>query len=156
MGFRKRETDLERELRAQRPQPREHFVQMLSRQNVAPSKAQRRRAPAFALVAVVTVMLATSLGVAGALGNASHSVKTFYTSASHIYNWDGHSKRKDPSDPGGLFGFLPFRVQYSFLVPLCFSGPPPPRHTVFVPVFAAIFLLIFDPEQYSPGFCHRR
>jgi hypothetical protein len=153
MRFWKRETDLERQLRAQRPQPREQFVQMLSRQNVAPPRTRQRRAPAFALVAVVTVMLATSLGVAGALGNASHSVKTFYTSASHIYNWNGNSRPRDPSDPGDLFRFLPFRAQYGTLVPLCFVGPP--RHTVFVGFFTAIVLLIFDPEQYSPGFCRR-
>src|SRR5579862_5277394 len=100
MGFRKRETDLERELRAQRPQPREQFVQMLSRQNVAP-KARRRRAPALALIAAVTVVLAASLGVAGALGNASHSLQTFYASASHIYNWNDDGSN-DPDDPGDL------------------------------------------------------
>ena len=66
--------------------------------------------------------------------------------------WSPQAQRPWSDPDGDPFGFLPFRVQYSFLVPLCFEGPPPPRHTVFVPVFAAIFLLIFDPEQYSPGF----
>ena len=149
MRFWKRETELERDLRAHRPQPREQFVQMLSRQNVAPPKARRQRAPAFALVAAVTVVLATSLGVAGALGNASHSVKTFYTSASHIYNWN-HSGPKDPRDPGDPFGFLPFQAQYSFLVPVCFG---PTHTTLFVFPIVAFFLVAFDPAEFRFGRC---
>jgi hypothetical protein len=144
----RRETDLERELRAQRPQPREQFVQMLSRQNVPPPKARRQRAPAFALVAAVTVVLATSLGVAGALGNASHSVKTFYTSASHIYSWN-HSGPKDPNDPDDPFGVLPFHVQYTHLVPVCFQS----THTIFVLPIAAFFLVTFDPRDFAYGRC---
>jgi hypothetical protein len=143
-----RETDLERELRAQRPQPREQFVQLLSRQNVPPAKARRQRAPALVLVAAISVVLATSLGVAGALGNASHSVKTFYTSASHIYNWN-HSEPKDPTDPGDPLGFLPFQVQYTHLVPVCFQG----THTIFVLPIAAFFLVLFDPADFRFGRC---
>lgn len=144
MRFWKRETDLERELRAQRPQPREQFVQMLSGQGVAPPKARRRRAPAFALIAAVTVLLAASLGVAGALGNASHSLQTFYTSASHIYNWN-HDGPNDPDDPGDL----PFHHQYSFLVPVCFEG----TQTIYVFPIQAFFLVTFDPQQFVYGAC---
>jgi hypothetical protein len=148
MGFRKRETDLERELRAQRPQPREQFVQMLSRQNMAPAKVRRQRAPALALVAVVTVMLAASLGVAGALGNASHSVKTFYTSASHIYHWN-HGGTTDPADAADAVSFLPFQVQYSTLVPVCFDA----TNTLFVLPIVAVILVVFDPRDFAFGPC---
>jgi len=145
MGFRKRETDLERELRAQRPLPREQFVQMLSRQNPAPPKVRRQRVPAFALVALVTVVLAASLGVAGALGNASHSLKTFYTSASHIYKGNDHDGPNDPSDPS----HSPFHHQYGFLVPVCFEG----THTYFVFPVQAFFLVTFDHQQFVYGVC---
>src|SRR4051794_29842279 len=85
MRFRKeKETRLERELRAQRPQPREEFVQMLARQ-VEPLRPARRSAlPKLALVAAVTAALAVSLGTAGALGAAGGSVHRFSVSVAHL------------------------------------------------------------------------
>src|SRR5581483_379878 len=85
MHFRKRESDLERELRAQRPQPRDEFVHSLSRL-VEPTRSMRRRAgvPKFALVGAMTVLLAASLGVTGALGSASHSLHSFSWSIGHL------------------------------------------------------------------------
>jgi hypothetical protein len=83
MRFRNRETDLERELRAQRPQPRKEFVQMLTRPSAAP-KVRRRLVPGLVVVASVTAVLAGSLGTAGALGAATHSVVKLYRSVGHI------------------------------------------------------------------------
>ncbi len=101
-------------------------------------------APALALIAAVTVVLAASLGVAGALGNASHSLQTFYASASHIYNWNDDGSN-DPDDPGDL----PFHQQYSFLVPICFEG----TQTIYVFPIQAFFLVTFDPQQFAYGAC---
>ena len=86
MAFRDRhETDLERELRARRPQARDQFVEMLGRQFAAPKRRIGfRPAPRFALVAAATVVLAASLGVAGAVGYAKSSVTSFSNSIYHI------------------------------------------------------------------------
>ncbi len=78
------ETNLERELRAQRPQPPTELVRMLSRQ-IGPVQRTRRFAlPKVALVAAVTAALAASLGAAGALGAAGGSVHTFGVSVVHL------------------------------------------------------------------------
>ena len=78
------ETDLERELRAQRPEPPAELVRMLSRQ-IGPMPRTRRLAlPKVALVAAVTAALAASLGAAGALGAAGGSVHTFGVSVVHL------------------------------------------------------------------------
>jgi hypothetical protein len=85
MGFwNKRETDLERELRARRPKPSDEFVRSLSRL-VEPTRRSRRVAlPKVALVAAVTAMLAASLGVAGAFGYAADSFHAFGNGVSHL------------------------------------------------------------------------
>ena len=86
MGFGRKtdETALERELRAQRPQPPAEFVRMLSRQ-IGPMQRMRRFAlPKIALVAAVTAALAASLGAAGALGSAGGSVHSFGISVVHL------------------------------------------------------------------------
>src|SRR5579862_3347582 len=86
MAFRnRRETDLERELRARRPHARDQFVEMLGRQFAAPKRRTGfRPEPRFALVAAATVVLAASLGVAGAVGYAKSSVTSFSDSIYHI------------------------------------------------------------------------
>ena len=84
MGFRKRETDLERELRAQRPQPREEFVRSLSKLVEPVSRPRRSALPKVALVAAVTAVLAASLGVTGALGSAGGSIHIFGSSIVHL------------------------------------------------------------------------
>jgi hypothetical protein len=84
MGFRRRESDLERRLRAERPQPRDEFVRSLSKL-VEPARPARRVAmPKLALVGALTVVLAASLGVTGALGSAGGSVHSFSLSIAHL------------------------------------------------------------------------
>lgn len=78
-----RETELERQLRAQRPQPRAEFVKMISRNSATP-KSHRSLVPRIALVGAVILLLAASLGAAGALGNATKSVETFGHSVLHV------------------------------------------------------------------------
>lgn len=86
MAFRnRRETDLERELRARRPQARDQFVEMLGRQFAAPKRRIGFGAvPRVGLVAAATVVLAASLGAAGAVGYATSSVHALSTSVFHI------------------------------------------------------------------------
>ena len=89
MGFwnRRGETGLERRLRSERPQPPAELLQMLSSASKAP-RAERgltpKFAPRIALVGAVTVVLAASLGVAGAVGYATKSVENFSKSVLHV------------------------------------------------------------------------
>ena len=79
----RRETELERELRAQRPQPSAELMQRLSHE----SAARRLRSgfvPRLALVGAVTVVLAASLGAAGAVGYATKSAQNLGNSLFHI------------------------------------------------------------------------
>ena len=78
-----RETELERRLREERPQPRAEFVQMISRKSATP-RSYRSLVPRIALVGAVILVLAASLGAAGALGNATKSMETFGHSVLHV------------------------------------------------------------------------
>ena len=79
----KDESRLERELREQRPQPRDEFVRRLSSQ-VTPLGRRRLALPKVALVAAVTVVMAASLGTAGALGEGGHAVHSFTSSVASL------------------------------------------------------------------------
>lgn len=128
------ETKLERELRAQRPQARDEFVRMLSRQ-VAPLERGRRFAlPKVALVAAVTAVLAVSLGVAGALGAARGPVRTFSVSVVHLVS-PPHSPSTNtvtttsPTTTNGDTDYenatpthWPFQSQYGHRIPICWHG----------------------------------
>jgi hypothetical protein len=81
----RRDRDLERRLRSDRPRPREEFVRMVSRQAPTVEPIPRRRvAPRAALVVAVTGLLVASLGVAGALGSAASSLHAFSNNIVHI------------------------------------------------------------------------
>lgn len=134
MGFWKRtdETKLERELRAQRPRPRDEFVQMLSRQVVAPERTRRFVLPKVALVAAVTAVLAVSLGVAGALGAARGPVHTFSVSVVHLVSppssVTSHTGTTTTTTSGDTDNgdatptHWPFQEQYGHKIPICWHG----------------------------------
>lgn len=170
MGFRKhRETDLERELRAQRPQPRDEFVRMLTGHSAAPkarrSLGSRPALPRIVLVAAITVVLAASLGVAGALGHATSSFKSLGTSVYHIVQTpqpshtnggnDGKSNDKggkgnnggsgngDPGDDRDHDGRIPFHHEYHHLLPICHDG-----QVQYVPVVLYLPLLFSHGRHY--------
>ncbi len=84
MGFRKRESDLEQRLRAERPQPRDEFVHSLSKLVEPVRKARRAALPKLAFVGVFTVGLAASLGATGALGSAGGSMQSFGFGIVHL------------------------------------------------------------------------
>jgi hypothetical protein len=79
----RRETELERELRAQRPQPPAELMQRLSHESAA-RRLRPRFVPRLALVSAVTVVLAASLGAAGAVGYATKSAQNLGTCLFHI------------------------------------------------------------------------
>ncbi len=141
MGFWKQaaETDLERELRAQRPQPRDEFVQSLT-VGIAPARPARRLSlPKVALVGAVTLVLAVSLGTAGALGAAGGSVRSFSVSVVHLVSPPkGASNSPDhvttTTSSGGTVDYgnatpthWPFQEQYGHMIPICWQG-----HIIYV------------------------
>jgi hypothetical protein len=150
MRFRNRETDLERELRAQRPQPREQFVQMLSGRPSATRTPGRNTAPGYAaprvaFVTALTVVLVASLGVAGALGHATKSVHSFGTSVYSVVHSPSSSTLSAnlvSADPRAnrVAGVLPIDWEYLLFAPICING-----HIFFVPAFLVAPLLAFDP-----------
>ena len=85
-----RETELERQLRAQRPQPRAELVQRISSDSATP-RSHRSLIPRIALVGAVILLLAASLGAAGALGSATKSVETFGHSVLQVAQSPFHS-----------------------------------------------------------------
>ena len=137
MGFwnKNDETKLERELRAQRPQARDEFVRMLSRQVAPLERGPRFALPKVALVAAVTVVLAVSLGVAGAFGAARGPVRTFSVSVVHLVA-PPHSPSSatantatSPTTTNGITDYSnatpthwPFQTQYGHKIPICWHG----------------------------------
>lgn len=155
------ETNLERELRAQRPQPRDEFVRMLGRQ-IAPARRTRRSLlPKVALVAAVTAALAVSLGVSGALGAAGGSVHSFSISVAHLVspprapvrggstvgtsntNSSASNNVVTTTNPSGITSYengtpphYPFQSQYGFRIPICWQG-----HIIYVTLREAVWYI---------------
>ena len=160
MGFGKKNdgTMLERELRAQRPQPPSELVRMLSRQ-IGPMERTRRLAlPKLALVAAVTAALAASLGVAGALGSAGGSVHSFGVSVVHLVSppktavvahpitkpVPGHTTTTTSS--GAAPAHYPYQWQYGHMLSICWRG-----EIIQIPARELFFYLRHGARP--PGLC---
>jgi hypothetical protein len=134
MGFGKKpdETMLERELRAQRPQPRSELVRMLSGRIAPMQRPRRLTLPKIALVAAVSAALAASLGATGALGAAGGSVHTFGLSVVHLVSAPKPPVVSHPvtnpvtgqtTTSGGVApAHYPFQWQYGHQVSVCWHG----------------------------------
>jgi hypothetical protein len=157
MGFGKKtdESGLERELRAQRPQPPSELVRMLSRQ-IGPMQRTRRFAlPKIALVAAVTAALAASLGVAGALGSAGGSVHSFGISVVHLVSPPKATLVSRPvntppshttTGSGAAPAHYPFQWQYGHLISICWRG-----EIIQIPARELFFYLRHGARP--PGLC---
>jgi hypothetical protein len=136
---RDKETELERRLRAERPQAPDQLVRRLSAQLQPKPPARRSIAPRIALIAAVTGALVLSLGVAGAIGSATGSIHAFGRGAYHLVQPPAaHSASdvvtpnhdtggQDPLDPrfwlGREFGPPPpFSQEYGGRIPICYHG----------------------------------
>jgi hypothetical protein len=142
----RRETGLERELRAQRPQPPAELVQRLCRESATARRSLRSLLPRIALVAAVTVVLVASLGAAGAVGYATKSVQALGSSVLHVVQspqsakthgsqlgnkGNGNEGKGNGNGQGGDgddHGHDPFHHEYGHRVPICHHG-----EVIFVP-----------------------
>jgi hypothetical protein len=115
-GFRKRgDADLERELRARRPQPQEELVHMLAAR-VQATQRFRHRAAALrvALGSGVTALFVAALVPAGGLGYATGAVSRATTAVKHTATpAHGHA------DPSHHHGDHPTSGQHEYGVPIC-------------------------------------
>jgi hypothetical protein len=138
VGFwkKRRETDLERELRAQRPKPRAELLELLCRESAA-RRSLRSLVPRIALVGAVTVVLVASLGATGAVGYATKSVQALTNSVLHVVQSPSTSLRGGKTDgsysrykvnrigngqeegDGDDHGDDPFHHEYDHRVPIC-------------------------------------
>ena len=126
------ETDLERELRARRPQHVIEFVRRLSGQITPLRREQRVGFPKVALVAALTAVLVASLGAAGALGAARGPVHTFSLSVVHLVSPPRTSAAPatttttttsgQTSNANATPTHWPFQAQYGGLIPTCWHG----------------------------------
>jgi hypothetical protein len=161
VGFwkKRRETDLERELRAQRPQPPAELVQLLCRESAA-RRSLRSVVPRIALLGAVTVVLVASLGATGAVGYATKSVQAFGNSVLHVVQSPFTSLRGGKTDgsqfrnksngnrdghvgDGDAYGHDPFHhEEYDHRVPICHHG-----EVVYVPSKEYFYGLLHGDER---------
>jgi hypothetical protein len=136
MGFWKREDALERELRAQRPEPRRELVDGIARK-IAGERTRRSGRPLRLGVAVglSAVMLAV-LGAFGGLSYAANGVSHAVASAAHAV------VPTQASAPGVSFSSA--MAQYK--VALCFHG-----HTISVDSHAVNALLAAGAKRGACG-----
>jgi hypothetical protein len=169
---RRSETELERRLRAERPQAPERLVSMLSQQ---PRRSGRPRlVPRLAVVGVVTAVMLAALGAFGAAGYASTAFLSFNSnirdvvrpsstssskpSVSSKQNGDdgkgqkagetdehqsNGGKGQDDDDPGNA---SPWQDQYHQTWPVCHKG----RFTLYLPLPAYTAHLLHGDQ---PGPC---
>jgi hypothetical protein len=147
-GRRGPDSELERRLRAERPQAPDELVDRLAVQ-MAPVRGPRRATgPRLALIGVATAAIVLSLGVAGAFGSASGSIQAFSRGVFHIVQPPHvlQPPAQTPNTPavntnhngnqGPPLGFLdprfwshrqfgppaPFMHQYAGRIPICWHG----------------------------------
>src|SRR5689334_22807923 len=88
MRFRRRD-ELERQLRQDRPQPRDEFVSRLA-QRVTPEPV-RRRGWSVALAASLTMLLVVAFALTGGIGYASSAVKGGTNAVTNLVTSDSNS-----------------------------------------------------------------
>jgi hypothetical protein len=150
-GRRDSKTELERRLRAERPQAPDDLIRRLSGLFWSGSASGLRRtlAPRIAVVCAVTAAIALGLGVAGAIGSATGSIHAFSRGVIHLVQAPstsaprataGSTVTPNHSQGGQQFpGPLPDRIhdpnippfgfQYGFKIPICYQG-----QVKFVPI----------------------
>jgi len=127
-GFWKREDKLERELRAQRPEPRADFLHSLATK--VDGKAYRRpaRPLRLGLAAALTVGMLVALASFGGLGYAATGVSHAVKAATHVV-----APQHKAVDTGKSVPLSSAQAQY--LVAMCFL-----HHTIYVDAHAAKIL----------------
>jgi hypothetical protein len=83
-GRRGHDSELERRLRAERPQAPDELVDRLASRIAPVPRPRRATGPRLALIGAITAAIALSLGVAGAIGSARGSIQSFGRGVYHV------------------------------------------------------------------------
>ena len=97
-----KDSELERELRRNRPQPRDEFVQMLSNRVERESRLRRSLRSRIAGVAVASAVMLAAVGAFGGIGYAANGVKDVVNVAkSVVVAAKGDAKKSTGDNKGG-------------------------------------------------------
>jgi hypothetical protein len=97
-----KDSELERELRRNRPQPRDEFVQMLSNRVERQSRLGRSLRSRIAGVAVASAVMLAAVGAFGGIGYAANGVKDIVKVAkSVVVAAKGDAKKSGGDNKGG-------------------------------------------------------
>lgn len=97
-----KDSELERELRRNRPQPRDEFVQMLSNRVERESRLRRSLRSRVAGVAVASAVMLAAVGAFGGIGYAANGVKDVVKVAqSVVVAAKGDTKKSNSDNKGG-------------------------------------------------------
>lgn len=136
MGFWRREDDLERELRAKRPEPRRELVDDIARM-IGPARARSGRSVRIGIAVGLSAAMLAVLGSFGGLSYAANGVSHAVSSAVHVIT---------PAKP---VKFVPAPAlsssQAQYRVAMCFL-----RHTISVD---SHFVRIFELFGAKEGAC---
>jgi hypothetical protein len=176
LGRGDKSSDLERVLRAERPQAPDEFVERLSARvsGVALRRSRRTLIPRVALILGATLLLGLSLGVAGAIGSAQGSIQAFGRGVYHVVSplpdhttgtaaapnttsgsgqaQDGNSQVASGLASGRIRdpALPPFGFQYGIKVPICYQG-----HVLFVPISELLYYFFHGGLPVWACFIHR-
>lgn len=128
-SFWKREDRVERELRAQRPEPRTDFLHSLESRIVGKAYRRPARSWRLGLAAALTVAMLTALGAFGGLSYAANGVTHAVQAATHVVAPAAHKT----VDTGKTVPLSSAQAQY--LVAMCWF-----HHTIYIDSRAARIL----------------
>ena len=145
------DTELERRLRAERPQAPDELVRRLSAQIEPEQHPRPSTMPDAAFVCGVTAAIVLSLGLAGAIGFATGSIHGFGRRVFHLIQPPAPSTGASVPTPQGGQGLSdprfwstrqlgsgpPFAQQHAALIPICWRG-----QIIFVTPFDYIWYFI--------------
>jgi ribosomal protein L34 len=134
-GFRKHSDRLERELRAQRPEPRAGFLNALETRIVGESRTSRAGRVRIGLAIALAVGMVSALGAFGGLSYAATGVTHAVQAAAHAVTPSHNTTADLKAQP-----LSSAKAQY--LVAMCFF-----RHTIYVDSRAARILRLLGAKD---------
>jgi hypothetical protein len=139
-GFWKREDELERRLRRERPVPPARLVDTLL-QRIEATHVRRRSSFRLGLAAAVSVTMLLALAAFGGLGYAASSVQHAVRAAAQVV---GPTKKETPDQPV----LNSAAAQYGNKVTVCAVTPNGKQHTISISENAVASYLAHHPKAY--------
>jgi hypothetical protein len=144
-GKRDELSEVARELRANRPEPRREFISALE-QRVRADRYRRRPAYRWALTGALTAALLVALAAFGGLGYAASTASHVARAATHLVKPRATHTAASPTDLSSA------AAQYGKKVKICTVEPNGKQHTITISQNAAASYLARHPRAYR-GSC---